>query len=137
MKRIWVVDDDEEMLRAVRLMLGVLDHHATTFLGARSAAQMLLDGDRPDLMILDINMPEVTGLDMLEFLRRHPATRSLPVVMLSTEASDVMVDRARALGADAYVSKPVTVEELERAIDEAFEKRKKLMTSEMNKNVEK
>lgn len=124
MKRIWIVDDDEEMLRAVRLMLGVLNYRVTTFLGARSAAQTLLDGDRPDLMILDINMPEVTGLDLLEFLRRHPAAKSLPVVMLSTEASDVMVDRANALGADAYVSKPVTLEELERAMNEAFDKRK-------------
>ena len=124
MNRIWTVDDDEEMLRAIKLMLAVLDYNATTFLGARAAARMLLDGDCPDLMILDINMPEVTGLDMLEFVRRYPSTKNLPVVMLSTEASDVMVDRARALGADAYVSKPVTVEELERALHEAFEKRK-------------
>ncbi len=124
MKRIWVVDDDEEMLRAVRLMLAVLDCEAVTFLNARAAAQAILDGERPDLVILDINMPEVTGLDLLEYLRRHPAAKSLPVVMLSTEASDVMVDRANELGADAYVSKPVTLEELERAINEAFEKRK-------------
>lgn len=124
MKRIWTVDDDEEMLRAIKLMLAVLDCETATFLSARSAAQAVLDGDRPDLMILDINMPEVTGLDLLEFLRRYPATKKLPVVMLSTEASDVMVDRARALGADAYVSKPVTLEELERALNEAFDKRK-------------
>jgi CheY-like chemotaxis protein len=124
MKRIWAVDDDEEMLRAIKLMLAVLDCETTTYLSARSAAQAVLDGDRPDLMILDINMPEVTGLDLLEFLRRRPETKSLPVVMLSTEASDVMVDRARALGADAYVSKPVTVEELEHAMADAFEKRK-------------
>jgi CheY-like chemotaxis protein len=124
MKRIWTVDDDEEMLRAIKLMLAVLDCEAATYLSARSAAQAVLDGDRPDLMMLDINMPEVSGLDMLEFLRRYPSTKNLPVVMLSTEASDVMVDRARALGADAYVSKPVTLEELERALNEAFEKRK-------------
>jgi CheY-like chemotaxis protein len=124
MKRIWTVDDDEEMLRAIKLMLAVLDCEAATYLSARSAAQAVLDGDRPDLMMLDINMPEVSGLDMLEFLRRYPSTKNLPVVMLSTEASDVMVDRACALGADAYVSKPVTLEELERALNEAFEKRK-------------
>ncbi len=124
MNRIWTVDDDEEMLRAIKLMLAVLNCEATTYLSARSAAQAVLDGDRPDLMILDINMPEVTGLDMLEFIRRYPSTKNLPVVMLSTEASDVMIDRARALGADAYVSKPVTLEELERALHEAFEKRK-------------
>jgi CheY-like chemotaxis protein len=131
MSRIWVVDDDEEMLNAVRLMLAVLDHEAVTFLGARPVARALLDGGSPDLMLLDINMPEVTGLDLLEFLRRNPKTKELPLVMLSTESSDVMIDRARELGVDAYVSKPVTLEELERAMNEAFKKRKK--QSDFNK----
>jgi CheY-like chemotaxis protein len=123
MSCIWIVDDDDEMLHAMQLMLSVLDHETVPFLGARLAARSLLNGDSPDLIILDINMPEVTGLDLLEFLRRNPGTKELPVVMLSTESSDVMIDRARELGADAYVSKPVTVEELERAIKEAVGKR--------------
>jgi CheY-like chemotaxis protein len=124
MKKIWIVDDDEEMGSAMRLMLKLLDCEAAVFLNARTTAQALLDGKRPDLMILDINMPEVTGLDLLEFLRRRNETRSLPVVMLSSEASEVVIDHANALGADAYVSKPVTIEELERAMNEAFAKRK-------------
>lgn len=123
MKRVWVVDDDEEMLRAVRLMLAVLDYEAVAFLNARTAAQAVIDGDRFDLMILDINMPEVTGLDLLEYLRRNSSTKNLPVVMLSTESSDVMIDRATALGADGYVSKPVTIEELERVISTALDAR--------------
>ena len=122
-KQIWIVDDDEEMSRAVRLMVKLLDGETTAFFNARTAAQAVLDGRRPDLFILDINMPEVTGLDLLEFLRRRELTKHVPVVMLSTEASDVMIDRAKELGADAYVSKPVTIEELERAMDEAFVKR--------------
>jgi CheY-like chemotaxis protein len=125
MKQIWIVDDDEEMIRALRLMLKLLDCETASFFNARSVVQAMLDGKRPDLMILDINMPEVTGLDLLEFMRRRADIQNLPVVMLSTEASDVMVDRAMELGADAYVSKPVTIEELERAMKEAFEKRKK------------
>lgn len=123
-KQVWIVDDDEEMSRAVRLMVKLLDCETTAFLNARNAAQAVLNGRRPDLFILDINMPEVTGLDLLEFLRRRETTKNLPVVMLSTEASDVMIDRAKSLGADAYVSKPVTIEELERAMEEAFAKRK-------------
>jgi CheY-like chemotaxis protein len=123
MSLVWVVDDDEEMLNAVRLMLSVLDHEAVTYLGARPVARALLNGGNPDLVLLDINMPEVTGLDLLEFLRRNPTTQKLPVVMLSTESSDVMIDRAKELGADAYVSKPVTLEELEYAMEEAFRKR--------------
>ena len=125
MKQIWIVDDDEEMIRALRLMLKLLDCETASFFNARSVVQAMLEGRLPDLMILDINMPEVTGLDLLEFMRRRADIQNLPVVMLSTEASDVMVDRAMELGADAYVSKPVTIEELERAMKEAFEKRKK------------
>lgn len=126
MNQIWIVDDDEEMLRAVRMMLALLNYEAATFFNARSAAQAIMERKAPSLMILDINMPEVSGLDLLEFLRRRERTKELPVVMLSTEASDVMIERARELGADAYVSKPVTIEELERAINEALQKKKEV-----------
>ncbi len=120
MKKIWIVDDDEEMGRAVSLMLQLLDCETKHFLNARIAAQALLAGGRPDMMILDINMPEVSGLDMLEFLRRRKEWKSLPVIMLSSEAADVTVDQAMHLGADGYVMKPVTIDELEKVMSRAF-----------------
>ena len=122
MKQIWIIDDDEEMGRAVSLMLQLLDCETKIFLGARPAAQALLSGKQPDLLILDINMPEVTGIDMLEFLRRRSEWKDLPIIMLSSEAADVTVDQALALGADAYAMKPVTIEELEKAMSQAFYK---------------
>jgi len=125
MKQIWIVDDDEEMTKAIRLMVELLDCQATGFLNARAAAQALLAGKRPDLMLLDINMPEVTGLDLLEFLRRRPEWKELPIVMLSSEAADVTVDKALEMGADGYVMKPVTIEEIEKALNAAFQKRQK------------
>jgi DNA-binding response OmpR family regulator len=125
MKNIWIVDDDEEMTRAMQLMLKLLNCNVTAFMGARPAAQTLLSGKRPDLMILDINMPEVSGLDMLEFVRRRAEWNDVPILMLSTEAADVTVDKAMELGADGYVSKPVTIEELEKAINEALQKHQK------------
>ena len=122
MKKVWIVDDDEEMTRAIQLMLQLIDCEATGFFNARSATKALLAGNQPDLMILDINMPEVTGLDLLEFLRRRVEWKNLPVIMLSTEAADVTVDKAMKLGADGYVTKPVTIEEMERAINTAFQR---------------
>jgi len=122
MRQIWIVDDDEEMSRAVSLMLKLLDYEVTSFYNARSAAQALLAGRRPDMMLLDINMPEVSGLDLLEFLRRRKEWKTLPIFMLSTEAADVTVDRALQLGANGYITKPVTLEELERVIRQVFEK---------------
>ncbi|HEY5728459.1 MAG TPA: response regulator [Anaerolineales bacterium] len=122
MRTIWTVDDDEEMSRAIGLMLKLLDCEVTVFHNVRSAAQLFASGRKPDLLILDINMPEVTGLDMVEFLRRRPETKELPIVMLSSEAADTMVDKAMELGADSYVMKPVTIDELEKAMATAFYK---------------
>lgn len=125
MKTVWIVDDDEEMARAVTLMLQLLDCSARHFLNARLAAKELLDGNRPDLLLLDINMPEVTGIMMLEFVRRRPEWSDLPVMMLSSESTDLQVDEALGLGADAYVMKPVTLDELEQAIQKVWLKHKK------------
>lgn len=122
MTQVWVVDDDEEMLHAVGLMLKLLECEVTAFHNVRAAAQKILTGEKPDLFVLDINMPEVTGLDMVEFLRRRPEAKNLPIVMLSSEATDIMVDQALELGADSYVMKPVTVEELEKAMANALAK---------------
>jgi len=120
MKQIWIVDDDEEMGRAIGLMLKLLDCETTLFFSARAAVQALLTGKKPHLMVVDISMPEVTGLDLIEFLRRRPEWKDLPLVMFSSEAADTTVDKALRLGADAYVLKPVTLEELEKAMSEAF-----------------
>ena len=122
MKTVWIVDDDEEMGSAVALMLKLLDCTSKHYMNARLGAQALMAGPVPDLMILDINMPEVTGLDLLEFIRRRKEWKDLPVIMLSSEAADVTVDRAMQIGADGYVMKPVTLEELERAMAQAFYK---------------
>ena len=122
MKDIWIVDDDEDMAQAVNLMLKMLDFKARDFGDARSAARALLAGESPDLVLLDINMPEVSGLDLLEFIRRRANWRKLPVLMFSTEAVDAQIDRALELGADGYLVKPVTLDELEEAIETAFKR---------------
>ena len=122
MRRVWIVDDDEEMNRAIGLMLEMLDCEVTSFPSARLAAQTLLTGEAPQVLVLDINMPGVSGLDMLEFLRRRPEWKELPIVMLSSESADSTVDTALALGADAYIMKPATIEELEKAMAIAVDK---------------
>jgi CheY-like chemotaxis protein len=124
LKTVWYVDDDSEMIQAVKLMLQLLGYQTRPFINARKAAKLLLAGERPDVLMLDINMPEVTGLDMLEFVRRRDQWNDLPIIMLSSEAADLQVDTAMELGADAYVFKPVTIEELEAAFKKAEGKHK-------------
>ena len=124
MTTIWHVDDDQEMLNAMDLMLSMLGFETKPFMNARAVAQALLAGGKPDVLLLDVNMPEVSGLDVLEFVRRRKEWDSLPVVILSTEAADVTVDNAMQLGADGYVTKPVMIDELQNEISRAIRKRK-------------
>jgi CheY-like chemotaxis protein len=126
MKQVWIVDDDEEMARAVSLMLKLLDCQTRHFLNARAAAKELLEGKCPELLVLDMSMPEVTGLMMLEFVRRRPEWKDLPIIMLSSEAADVQIEEAIRLGVDAYVTKPVSLDELEIAMQTSFQKHGKM-----------
>jgi two-component system chemotaxis response regulator CheY len=120
MTQAWIVDDDDEMSQAVQLMLRLLDYQVEIFREARAAARALLAGRKPEVIVLDINMPEVSGIDFLEFVRQRPELAGLPVVMLSSETADTQVDRALSLGANAFVFKPVTIEELEAALHKAL-----------------
>lgn len=121
MPEVWIVDDDDEMSHAVKLMLSLLECEVRTFRNARSASQELLAGRQPDALLLDINMPEVTGIDMLEFIRMRDELKGLPVIMLSSETTDIQVDEAMELGATGYIFKPVTIEELEAELDRALQ----------------
>jgi two-component system chemotaxis response regulator CheY len=123
MRQVWIVDDDAEMNRAIGLMLKMLDCEVLSFQGVRAAVQTLLTGKSPDLLLLDINMPEVSGLDMLEFLRRRKEWKALPVIMLSSEAAESLIDRTIEMGADSYLVKPVTIEELEKTMANVMQKR--------------
>lgn len=121
MKIAWHIDDDQEMLNAVSLMMSLLDYEVRSFLSAPKASEVLQSGEaKPDLILLDINMPQVSGMDMLEFLRMKPGLKDLPVIMLSSEFTDIQVDQAYDLGADAFVLKPATLDELESGIDKAL-----------------
>lgn len=120
MRKVWIIDDDDEMSHAINLMLQLLEFSVEIHRDARSAARCLIEESNPDLILLDINMPEISGIDFLEFLRMRNEFRHIPVVMLSSETTDVQVDEAMDLGADGFIFKPVTIEELEAAINKAL-----------------
>ncbi len=123
MKLAWYIEDDGEMIKAIRLLLKLLDYETRSFFDCKTAAQAILDGDRPDLMLVDINMPIVTGMDLLKYVRSRSDFDLIPVVMLSSEVADASVNEATELGADGYLFKPVTIEDLEDKINIAVNKR--------------
>lgn len=69
-------------------------------------AMRLLPRARYDLIITDINMPDVNGLELIHFIKRSEQYRATPLVIISTQATERDVERGKKLGADAYVPKP-------------------------------
>ena len=120
MATAWIVDDDREMCEAIGLMLRLLGFTPQSFFDARSAAKALLRGERPAVILLDLNMPEVGGDDLLEFIRSRPQWKDIPVVMLTSEFAETEQVRLLQLGANGYLTKPVTLDELQEALSQLF-----------------
>lgn len=69
-----------------------------------------------DLILTDIHMPDLTGLELIQFLRSHKATETVPLVIVSSEGSPRDRQKGLALGADEYVIKPFTTERLQEVV---------------------
>jgi two-component system, chemotaxis family, chemotaxis protein CheY len=109
MKKILVVDDSATVRQQVGLALKQAGY---TVLEASDGIEGLaaLDKGGISLVICDVNMPRMTGLEMLEQVRRDPRHISLPVVMLTTEGHPALVERAKKAGAKGWIVKPFKAE---------------------------
>ncbi|NPV75101.1 MAG: response regulator [Anaerolineae bacterium] len=122
-KDAWIIDDDDEIRTALSMMLKIIGYEVKTFSEARAPARALLDGQHPDMLFIDINIPQVSGLELLKFIRQRDAWKRLPILMVTSESDEIMVEEAIRLGADGYVFKPVNFEELTNAIEMALKRR--------------
>jgi len=108
---ILVADDDADILALVTTILERSGHEV---MAARDGAEAVAVAQqrRPDLVVLDVAMPELDGLEVLQRLRADAGTRDVPVVLLSAQAQEAAVTLGFATGADAYVRKPFSPREL-------------------------
>ena len=105
MKSIVIVDDSPTIRRMVRASLGAIGGSFVEAGSGLEAIEQLTLGP-VGLMVLDLNMPDMHGLEVLQFVRRHPAYRSLPVIVLTTRGDEASRAAALAAGANVYLTKP-------------------------------
>jgi two-component system chemotaxis response regulator CheY len=123
MRRILVVDDSTTMRRMI--MAALRDVREVSFDQAGSGLEAIerITVAPVDLVILDLNMPDVHGLEVLRFVRGHERFRSLPVVILTTRGDDESRESALRDGATLYLTKPFTpaafAPEIRRLLDVA------------------
>jgi two-component system chemotaxis response regulator CheY len=108
-KKILVVDDSATVRQQVGLALTQAGYTVVEACDGQEGLSML-DKGGVAMVICDVNMPRMSGLDMLENLRRDPRHAALPVVMLTTEGHPGLVERAKKAGAKGWIVKPFKAE---------------------------
>jgi CheY-like chemotaxis protein len=111
--KILVVDDEKVMRELLTLHLRDAGYEVLAAEDPVAAGPLVLK-EKPDLLIVDVHMPYMTGYEFVAALKSDPETRDIPVIFLSTD--DDVADQARKLGAAAFLSKPVTVDKLLKAV---------------------
>jgi two-component system chemotaxis response regulator CheY len=116
-KAILVIDDENSVGALLRFSLR---HKGYSVEVAESAAAGLekAKGARFDLVILDVALPAIDGVEACQLLKTMPAYAETPVIMISSRSDSVTVDRARRAGAAEYLVKPFTFLQLERTIED-------------------
>jgi len=120
---VLIVDDSRTMRR---VLTQYLNHGGITRVmaasGGTKALAVLADGI-PDLMILDLNMPGMHGLELLEKVKSDPAMAHIPVIILTVEASQKTMNEALSQGAASYIVKPVSREAFLEQVDRVMANR--------------
>jgi two-component system phosphate regulon response regulator PhoB len=106
-----VVDDEPDLLELIDTNLTAAGFHVLTAANGSEALRRAR-ALQPQLILLDVMLPELDGLEVCKLLRLDPATRSIPIVMLTARATEIDRVLGLELGADDYVTKPFSVREL-------------------------
>ena len=121
MARILAVDDARVMRDLVKAVLEDVGHQVTTADDGTTAMDFARK-QSVDLVITDINMPHMSGISLISKLRRLPAYTDTPILMLTTESEEYKKNKAKSLGADGWIQKPIDQERLKRAVDSTLQR---------------
>ena len=119
-KKILIADDEPNIVAAIEFLLKQRGHDVYT---ATDGAEALSIVERivPDLVLLDVMMPQASGYEVCQNIRRRPEWRHIKVIMLSAKGRDSEVVRGLTLGADFYVTKPFSTRDLMSRIEGLLE----------------
>ena len=109
--KILAVDDEKHIVRLVQINLQKEGYDVVTASNGREALEQV-EREKPDLVIMDVMMPEMGGFEALQEMKANEATSTVPVIMLTAKAQDADVFEGWKSGADLYLTKPFNPQEL-------------------------
>jgi DNA-binding response OmpR family regulator len=104
--RVLIVDDQADIRALISTILRFEGHETVEAESGRRALQTLAEGPVPDVIVLDVQMPEMDGWDTLTAIRGDASTKSVPVIMCTVKAKPVDLVQGWELGCDGYIAKP-------------------------------
>ena len=119
-RSVLLVDDEPNIAVSLEYLMK-RDGYAVRTAADGEAALACIAEEKPDIVLLDVTMPKRDGYDVCQALRANPATRDVKIVILTARGGAVEGEKAMALGADAFFSKPFGLEDLSRRVRELLE----------------
>jgi DNA-binding response OmpR family regulator len=119
---ILIVEDDPDQLALADLRVSMAGYKVRVAGSVNAFLQAMLDEGAPDLLLLDVMLPDGDGFEVLARMRRHQALGSLPIVMLTAKNEAEDIGRGLLLGADGYVTKPYTKKILAEVIAQVLKR---------------
>ena len=120
--RILIVDDSSVTRKVLKKTIGMIDLPVEEIVEASNGLEGLdmLSEHSVDVVLADINMPEMNGMEMAAAILANPVTEGVPVVIISTHAEDVRINELRSQGVKAYLHKPFTAETIRDVLNEVL-----------------
>ena len=106
---VLIVDDDKFLLDMYAMKFKSLGHEAHVAVGPAEALNKLREGETPDVLILDVIMPTMDGLELLETIRKENLCPTTVVVMLTNESDPAKIEKAKSLGVAGYIVKATSI----------------------------
>lgn len=116
-KTVVVVEDEPDAAEMFAEMMRVSGFRVLKSSGSATAID-LIRRERPSLVLLDVMMPDVSGLEVLRFMRREPGLKGIPVIVISAKSMPSDIRDGMEAGASLYLTKPVGFLELKRAVEQ-------------------
>jgi len=116
MAKILIVDDDDTILLIFRTHLAKAGHLVETAVDGMDSLEKI-PSFKPDLILLDINMPRMSGFEVVKNLKENAETKDIPIFIMTSLKQDANIKRAYELGINEYITKPINIEHLKLRID--------------------
>jgi two-component system chemotaxis response regulator CheY len=117
---ILIVEDSATTRALIRAVIEEMGDFTTTEAASGFEALKLLPTQEFNLIVTDVNMPDINGLELISFVKNNPRYKHIPLIIVSTERSEEDRKRGIALGAMAYITKPFRAQELQEVVKKAL-----------------